>query len=153
MVSSGLCSGRWHAWFGITHQRVGKVLQGVLCALNGRPDFAHKLVTYRGVHPPANALPPDVRLSIENHILERTRCDPEKKQLKAIDVSMPSNRGLYRGFIRHLAGSSNTPSEKTFRRKRHGLLKSLGMKKLKIVGFRCVAPAQCSAQCSVATLL
>ena len=133
-VGAFLCNGRWRAWLGVHGKRVRKVQRVMLEALGGRPDFSHKMITYRGAHPPANALPADVRLAIEDLILERTRCDPEKQQLKAIDINMASNKGLFRGFVRQ-AGVCK-PSARTFQRTRQRLLNRLGMK-TKVVGFRC----------------
>eukprot|EP00966_Prymnesium_polylepis_P043882 1016838-Prymnesium_polylepis.1 len=57
------------------------------------------MVSYRIGHAPANALSSDVLTSISDWLLERTRSDPEKRQLKAIDSKMSSNVGMYRGFI------------------------------------------------------
>eukprot|EP00966_Prymnesium_polylepis_P119140 2753669-Prymnesium_polylepis.2 len=72
---------RWHQWFGIHGSRVSKVLAAVAGALGGQADFEHKMVDYSKVNGAANSLSADVRASIAEYLLDRTRVDPEKKQV------------------------------------------------------------------------
>ena len=84
VVSGGVvsfCLGRWHQLFGIHSTRVSKVLAAVAGALGGRPDFEHGMIDYSKVKGAANSLSADVRASIAEYLLDRTRVDPEKKQV------------------------------------------------------------------------
>ena len=112
-----------------------KVLAAVTDALGGEPQFEHGMVAYRTGHAPANALSSDVLASISDWLLERTRSDPEKKQLKAIDSKMSSNVGMYRGFIQQPEHAN--VSDSCFRAHRRKKLTELGFKAT-IVRHRCV---------------
>ena len=127
-VSSGclvrLCNGRWRSWFGIGSTMVRTVTHAVREAAGGAVEFSHGMKEHRKSTAPPNAIPPDVILDMENFIFERTRDSPEDKTLKAIDPTMSSNTGIYRGFI--LQGSRMASA--TFRRHRVKILETHGYK-------------------------
>ena len=80
---------------------------------------------FRAAHAPANKLPPDVVAELDEFIMGRTRADPEKMCRKAIDPTMSSNQGMFKGFHR-LAGDKRLRSETTFRRWRQAVLRARG---------------------------
>ena len=115
-----------------------KVLAAVTDALGGEPQFEHGMVSYR------IALSSDVLTSISDWLLERTRSDPEKRQLKAIDSKMSSNVGMYRGFIQQPEHAN--VSESCFRAHRRKTLTKLGYKAT-IIRHRCVTARDRQCAC------